>query len=179
MTFRPELRTLAFIMIGLAAIVGLTTRIVIANARGPRVQFAGIQNLGLRAGQSIGNATFDGVEENDVPGVRLRTRQCNEPIFAVPILLIAVAVPEVSDRAYGSIPGYGKKDVYSGQVHGELSRFSKLFKRSFLETYNVGASYFVRFYAPANCEIANETYVRWADAILTPGSRSAPAGETD
>ena len=43
----------------------------------------------------------------------------------------------------------------------------------------VGASVFVRFYAPTNCEIQNESFVRWADAILKLESTTADDSESD
>lgn len=49
-----NVRTVAFAAVALAAIVGLATRIVIANSGGPPVQFAGTKSLDLRVGQSFG-----------------------------------------------------------------------------------------------------------------------------
>ena len=179
MTLRADLpRTLAFILISLAAVVGLAARIVIAD-RGPPVRLAAIQDLNRFAGQSIGGATLDGLEEKDIVSIRLRSGQCNDPVFAVPIPLTSVVVPDLADRAYGNIPGYTISNVYNGRVRGEFSRLPRLLARGLHGIHNVGASVFVRFYAPTICKIQNESFVMWADAILKLESTTADDSESD
>ena len=137
-------------------------------------ELAEIQDLNRFAGQSIGGAILDGLEEKDIVSIRLRPGQCNEPVFAVPIPLTSVVVPDLADRAYGNIPGYTIINVYNGRVRGEFSRLPRLLARGLLGIHKVGAAVFVRFYAPTNCEIQNESFVRWADTILKLESTTAP-----
>ena len=133
--------------------------------------------MGQFAGRSIGDATLDGLEDRDALSLRLRPRQCSDPVFAVPLLLTNVAIPDIADRAYRTNSGYRTVDVYKGRVLGEFSYFSRLIARSLLETYDAPAGYYVRFYAPANCEIRSKSFVQWADTILMLGSRAGRTPE--
>jgi hypothetical protein len=173
--YRVGLRTVAFAAVALAAIVGLATRIVIANSGGPPVQFAGTKSLDLRVGQSFGDATFDGVDENDA--LRLRLKQCNDYVFAVPILLTNIAIPELADRDYGRRPHYTHVEVYNGQLRREFSRLPKLIAHGILKRYNIDKGFFVQFYAPTDCDIPDGSYVRWANLILKPDSEPVEGAE--
>lgn len=178
MTSRPyRIRTLAFILVGLAAITGLALRIVMANSHAPSVPFAGIESMDLAVGHPIADATFDGLNEDQISAVRLRLKQCRNPVFAAPMLLNAVAVPEIADQIYRK-PTYDRVDVYKGKLYRGFSRLSRIVSLIFLDSYNSQAGFFVRFYSPADCNIRRDSYIAWADLILKLGSKSEHAEET-
>lgn len=167
------LRAVAFVLVALAAMMGLITRIEAVQS--PVASFAGVESLNLSPGQPFGRATFDGIAREDVPGVRLRTKQCGEPIYAAPLQLKSVAEVEIADRAYLDRPGYGVTNVYRGQVHQTFSHFARILARNPLTPYRL--DYFIRFYAPSDCVIDDQAYVEWAEMILAMGTTSPRSGQ--
>ena len=167
------LRAVALVVVALAALMGLVTRI--AAVQSPVASFAGVESLNLSPGQPFGRATFDGIASEDVPSVRLRTKQCGEPIYAAPLRIRAVAEVELADRAYLDRPGYGVTNVYRGQVHQTFSHFARILARNPLTPYSL--DYFIRFYAPSDCLIDDQTYVEWAAMILAVGTTSSRSGQ--
>jgi hypothetical protein len=167
------LRAVAFILVALAALIGLISRT--ATVRSVAAPFVGVEALNLSPGQQFGSATFDGIGRESVPSVRLRTKQCREPIYAVPMSLIAVADVELADRAYLDRPGYAATNVYHGQVRQTFSHFARAFARNPLAPYR--REFFVRFYAPSGCAIDDQAYVEWAGMILAMGTPSPSSGQ--
>lgn len=83
-------RAAAFVLVALAVLTGLISRIV--TDQSDAATFAGVEALNLSPGQPLGRATFDGIVSQSVPSVRLKTKQCAEPIYAAPLRLRSVAV---------------------------------------------------------------------------------------
>lgn len=163
-----RLRAVAFVVVALAVAVGLISRMTIP---GPDAAwFAGVETLNLSPGQPFGRATFDGIDSESVPTVRLRSKQCDKPIYATPLPLRSVAEVELADRTYLDRPGYGATNVYRGQVRQTFSHFARVLARNPLTPH--GLEYFVRFYAPSDCVIDDHAYVEWADMILAMGTTS-------
>jgi hypothetical protein len=167
------LRAVAFVLVALAVLVGLISRIT--TVRSDAALFAGVESLNLSPGQPFGRATFDGIARDLVLSVRLRTKQCEEPIYAAPLQLRSVAEPELADHAYLSHPGYGETNVYRGQVRRTFSHLARVLSRNPLTPYRL--DYFVRFYAPSDCVIDDRAYVEWADMILAMGTISPPPSQ--
>ena len=115
------LRAAAFVLVALAVLMGLISRITIGRSNA--ASFAGVQSLDLTPGQPIGSATFDGIVVEYVPTVRLVTRQCDAPIYATPLKLRSVAEADLADRSYLG-PGYGATNVYRGQVRQTFSHLA-------------------------------------------------------
>jgi hypothetical protein len=168
-----RLRAVAFVIVALAALAGLISRVAIAKSGADTATFVGIEALGLSPGQSFGRATFDGTVSEGVPGLRLRVEQCGEPIYAAPIELKAVAFVEAADRGYLAYPGYATTNVYHGQIRQTFSHLARVLARNPLTPYNL--DYFVRFYSPADCVIDDQAYVEWADRILALAIRRSEA----
>lgn len=177
LTANSSLRGFALLVVAAAALAGVATRVATARLGAGEAPFAGIQTIDLKPGQSLGGAVFDGIADDDVSSVRLKANGCGDPIFASPILLTAVEIPEAADRAYLKDPRYRSIDVYDGGVRREFSHVRRLIARALLETYNSPAGYYVRFYAPSACEIADADFVKWAGEIMTLASRPGAAGE--
>jgi hypothetical protein len=162
------LRAAAFVLVALAVLMGLISRITIGRSNA--ASFAGVQSLDLTPGQPIGSATFDGIASEDVPSVRLVTRQCDAPIYATPLKLRSVAEADLADRVYLGRPGYGATNVYRGQVRQSFSHLARVLARNPLTPYRL--DYFVRFYAPSSCVIDDQAYIEWAGAIPAMGTTS-------
>jgi hypothetical protein len=170
-----RLRAGAFVIATLAALAGVISRVAIAKS--DVGAFTGVEALGLSPGQLFGRATFDGIVNEGVSGIRMRVEQCGQPIYAVPIELKAVALVEASDRGYLGDRGYALTNVYHGQVRRPFSHLDRVLARNPLTPYRL--DYFVRFYSPSNCVIDEQAYVEWADKILslaTKPPRSAERG---
>jgi hypothetical protein len=174
LTSKPIPRIVAFIVIAAAVLAGLASRVVFPNPRAGGIWFAGIASMDLRVGQALGDGTFDGVEQEPIPALRLRTKLCSEPVFAVPLRLSAVAITQVADASYLRLGGYRSTDVYSANVRKNFSHLDRLLARAMLETAD---GFFVRFYAPSHCEIGDDAYVAMANAILNFGSIPEKAAE--
>jgi hypothetical protein len=177
LTANSSLRALAFLVVAAAALAGVATRVATARFGAAQTPFAGIQTIDLKPGQSLAGAVFDGIADDDVSSVRLKASGCGEHVFASPILLTAVEIPQAADRAYLKDPHYRSLDVYNGRVRDGFSHVRRLIARAFLETYNSEAGYYVRFYAPSNCEIPDDDFVKWAGEIMRLASRPGAAGE--
>jgi hypothetical protein len=162
------LRAVAFVLVALAVLIGLISRMT--TGRSDAGAFAGVESLNLAPGQPFGSATFDGIAIEDVPSVRLKARQCDQPIYATPLQLRSVAEAELADRAYLGRPGYSATNVYRGQVHQTFSHFARVLARNPLTPYRL--DYFVRFYAPSDCVVDDHAYVEWAAMILAMGTTS-------
>jgi len=162
------LRAVAFLLVALAVLIGLISRIT--TVRLDAALFAGVESLNLSPGQPFGRATFDGIASESVLSVRLRTKQCDEPIYAAPLQLRSVAEVELADRAYLGRPGYGEINVYRSQVRQTFSHLARVLARNPLTPYRL--DYFVRFYAPSDCVLDDRAYVEWADMILAMGTTS-------
>jgi hypothetical protein len=121
------LRAAAFVLVALAVLMGLISRITIGRSNA--ASFAGVQSLDLTPGQPIGSATFDGIVVEYVPTVRLVTKQCDAPIYATPLKLRSVAEADLADRAYLG-PGYGATNVYRGQVRLTFSHLARVLARN-------------------------------------------------
>ncbi|RBP13741.1 hypothetical protein DFR50_1113 [Roseiarcus fermentans] len=174
MTVGPDLlRATAFATIGLAVILGVTTRVVALKPFGPAAEASAAPIAALRVGQSLGDAAIEGVPDDDQPGIRIRAAHCAEPIFAAPLLLTAVAIPRLVDNAYGTRSGYQKLDVYRGEIRNEFSRLSRLLARSLAGSYNSPDGFYVRFYTPKSCSISDRDFADWAGRIVS----AASAGE--
>ena len=167
------LRAIAFVLVALAVSMGLISRL--ATVRSGVASFAGVGSLKLSPGQPFGRATFDGIATENIPSVRLRTKQCDEPIYAAPLQLRSVAEVELADRAYLDHPGYGATNVYRGQVRQTFSHLARVLARNPLTPYRL--DYFVRFYAPSDCAIDNQAYMEWAGMILDMGTTSPRSGQ--
>ena len=167
------LRAIAFVLVALAVLTGLILRI--ATVRPGVASFAGVESLNLSPGQPFGRATFDGIAAEDVPSIRLRTKQCDEPIYAAPLQLRSVADVELADRAYLDHRGYGSTNVYRGQVRQTFSHLARVLARNPLTPYKL--DYFIRFYAPSDCAIDDQAYIEWADMILAMGTASSGSGQ--
>jgi hypothetical protein len=167
------LRAVAFVVVALAVLMGLISRI--APGRSHVASFDGVESLKLSPGQPFGRATFDGIVVEDVPSVRLRTEQCDQPIYAAPLKLRSVAEVELADRAYLDHPGNGSTNVYRGQVRQTFSHLARVLARNPLTPYRL--DYFVRFYPPSDCAIDNEAYIEWAEMILAMGTASPGSGQ--
>jgi hypothetical protein len=89
------LRTVAFVVVALAALSGLISRMTKVRSE---ASFAGVESLNLSPGQPFGSATFDGIAGKRIATIRLRTKQCGEPIYAAPLQLRAVSEVELADR---------------------------------------------------------------------------------
>jgi hypothetical protein len=157
-----KLRAGAFVVVALAALAGVISRVAIAKSDGGT--FVGVEALGLSPGHLFGRATFDGTVNEGVSGVKLRVEQCGQPIYAVPIELKAVAFVEAADRGYLGHPGYAVTNVYHKQIRRTFSHFDRVLARNPLTPYNL--DYFLRFYSPSDCVIDEQAYVEWADGIL-------------
>ena len=177
LTANSSLRGLAFLIVAAAALAGVATRVATARLGAAQAPFAGIQSIDLKPGQTLAGAVFDGIADDDISSVRLKANGCDEPIFASPILLTAVEIPQAADRAYLKDPRYRSLDVYDGAVRRGFSHVRRLIARALLETYNSQAGYYVRFYAPSNCEIADADFVKWAGEIMRLASRPGAAEE--
>ena len=169
---RIDLRAAAFIAVILACVVGLVSRSVVPTLRPPVM----LQSSEFRVGQWIGEATFDGFQDDDIQGLRLRRKQCRAPVIAVPMSLTAATTPDLADRAYGKRAGYAQVNVYEGKLYGDFSRLRRLVARAILALSDKQSSYFVRFYAPADCSVSDDAYVAWAEAILNFGIAPALEG---
>jgi hypothetical protein len=168
------LRSVAFAVAALAALVGLASRLAIARSGADTAAFVGVEGINLSPGQPLGRAVFDGTVDEGVAAVRLRAEQCAEPIYAAPIELKAVAFVEAADRGYLGHPGYSTTNVYHGRVRPTFSHLARLFARNPLTPYNL--DYFIRFYFPSNCVLDDQAYVDWANRILDLAVRpSRPA----
>jgi hypothetical protein len=168
-----RLRAVAFVLVALAVLMGLISRIATVQSRD--VSFAGVESLNLSPGQPFGRATFDGIVVKSIPSVRLKTEQCGEPIYAAPLQLRSVAEVELADRAYLDHPGYGATNVYRGQVRQTFSHLARVLARNPLTPYRL--DYFVRFYTPSDCAIDDRAYVEWAGMILDMGTTSPRSGQ--
>ena len=157
-------RAVAFIVVALAALTGLISRLAIDNSA-ETATFVGVEELGLSPGQSFGRATFDGTVNEGVAGVRLRVERCSEPIYATPIELKAVAFVAAADRGYLRNRGYVTTNVYHRKVRQTFSHLARVFARNPLTPYNL--DYFIRFYTPSDCVVDDQAYVEWADMILS------------
>jgi hypothetical protein len=158
----PRWRAVAFALAVVAALTGLASRI--AGSGATTAAFAGVESLDLSSGQPFGGGTFDGAVNEGIASVRLKVKPCAEPIFAAPIELKAVASVELADSAYLRRPGYATTNVYHGRVRKTFSHFDRVLARNPLTPYSL--DYFIRFYTPADCVVADETYIDWADRIL-------------
>ena len=167
------LRAIAFVLVASAVSLGLISRI--ATVRSAAASFAGIESLNLSPGQPFGRATFDGIAVEDVPSIRLRTKQCIEPIYAAPMKLRSVADVELADRAYLDHRGYGSTNVYRGQMRQTFSHFARVLARNPLTPYRL--DYFIRFYVPSDCAIDDQAYIEWAEMILARGTTSPGSGQ--
>ena len=167
-----ELRAIAFVLVAVAVLVGLISRIATGPSGG--ASFAGVESLNLSPGQPFGRATFDGIAAEDVPSIRLRTKQCGEPIYAAPLKLRSVADVELADRAYLDHRGYGSTNVYRGQVRRTFSHLARVLARNPLTPYRL--DYFIRFYVPSDCAIDDHAYIEWAEMILAMGTASSGSG---
>lgn len=167
------LRAIAFVLVALAVLTGLISRTT--TVRSGAASFAGVKSLNLSPGQPFGGATFDGIAAEDVPSIRLRTKQCDEPIYAAPLQLRSVADVELADRAYLDHRGYGSTNVYRGQVRQTFSHLARVLARNPLMPYQL--DYFIRFYVPSDCAIDDQTYIEWADKILAMGTASPGSGQ--
>jgi hypothetical protein len=156
----------AFVIVALAALTGLTSRIAISHTGA--TEFDGVESLNLSPGQPFGRASFDGILSESVPTVRLKAKQCAEPIYVVPMQLRAVAEPELADRTYLDRVGYSATNVYQGEVRHTFSHLERVLARNPLTPFRL--DYFVRFYAPPGCAIDDEAYVEWAGLILAAGT---------
>ena len=166
-------RTAAFILVALAVLIGLISRILIG--RSDATAFAGVESLNLSVGQPFGRAIFDGIVSENVPSVRLRAKQCDEPVFAAPLQLRSVAEAELADRTYLGHRGYGATNVYRGQVRQTFSHLARVLARNPLTPFRL--DYFVRFYTPSDCAIDDRAYVEWAGMILDMGTTSPRSGQ--
>ena len=172
------LRAVAFFLVALAVLVGLISRMT--TARPDAAWFTGVESLNLTPGQPIGSATFDGIVIENVPSVRLKTKQCDEPIYAAPLQLRSVAEVELADLAYLGRPGYSATNVYRGQVRRTFSHFARVLAGTLSQLARALArkplasniDYFVRFYAPSDCVIDDQTYAEWAGMILAMATTS-------
>lgn len=160
---------IAFVLVVLAVLVGLTLRMT--TGRSGAASFAGVESLNLSPGQPFGHATFEGIDTEDVSSLRLKTKQCGEPIYAAALKLRSVAEVELADRAYLDHPGYRSTNVYRGQVRQTFSHLARVLARNPLTPYRL--DYFVRFYAPSDCIIDDRAYVEWAEMILSMGTTTA------
>jgi hypothetical protein len=165
---------LAFAAGVLGCVGGYASRVAVATLHAPVALNIGKLSE-LRLGQPIGEATFDGFEESVENGLRLRMTQCHGPVFALPLSLTAVTGAEIADRAYGKLYGYGKADVYQGKAYRGFSRFRRLIARSLVEYYHSDSNFFVRFYAPIDCNLPDDAYVTCAKSIL--GGLASGLGE--
>lgn len=166
-------RTAAFVLVALAVLVGLISRILIG--RSDATAFAGVESLNLSVGQPFGRAIFDGIVSENVPSVRLRATQCDEPVFAAPLQLRSVAEAELADRTYLGHRGYGATNVYRGQVRQTFSHLARVLARNPLTPLEL--DYFVQFYTPSDCAIDDRAYVEWAGMILDMGTTSPRSGQ--
>jgi hypothetical protein len=169
------LRAVAFVVVALATLIGLISRLAIAKSGADTATFRGVEALGLSPGQPFGQATFDGTVDEGVAGLRLRVKQCGEPIYAAPIELKAVAFVEAADRGYLNHPGYGVTNVYHGQVRQNFSHLARVLARNPLTPYNL--DYFIRFYSPSDCAVDDQAYVEWADRILSLAIKPSSSAE--
>ncbi len=167
------LRVIAFVLVALAVSLGLISRI--ATVRSGAASFPGVEALSLSPGQPFGHATFDGIAAEDVPSIRLKTAQCNEPVYAAPMKLRSVADVELADRAYLDHQGYRSTNVYRGQVRQTFSHLARVLARNPFAPYRL--DYFVRFYAPADCAIDDQAYIEWAEMIFANGTASFGSGQ--
>jgi hypothetical protein len=103
-----------------------------------------------------------------VPTVRLKAKQCDEPIYATPLQLKSVAEADLADRTFLSHPGYSETNIYRGEVRRTFSHLARVLSRNPLTPYKL--DYFVRFYAPSDCVIDDQAYVEWAGMILAMGA---------
>ena len=118
----------------------------------------------------------DGILSESFPTVRLRTKQCGEPIYAAPLQLRAVAEVDLADRAYLGRPGYDATKVYRGHVRKTFSHFARVLARNPLTPFRL--DYFARFYAPSDCVIDDHIYLEWAGMILAMGTKSSCPGQS-
>jgi hypothetical protein len=173
-----DIRTVAFVTIALAVLGGLSVRIFRAIYFAPRTAFTELQPMNSSEGQSAGDAAFDVVDDDDFLVLRLRLKQCSEPVFAVPIPLMAVATPELADQRFLNSPHYYRFDVYDEKVWKELSYVSRVITPYLIVTRNLlDRNIFVRFYAPKDCNVPDTSYVGWADTILKHASNQNEANE--
>jgi hypothetical protein len=173
--FEHSLRAIALLLVAGSSLAGLAFRISAIDSGQGHAQFPGLQGLNLRLGQPLGDAIFDGLTEESPAGLRLKLKQCEEPVIAAPMLLTAVAGCQVADRAYRTSPAILSTDVYHGRIRKGFTHFSRLIARGILDAYNGDDRYFVRFYAAEDCHVENAAYLDWAEAILSPGSKAGRA----
>ncbi len=173
----PALRTVAFVLVGLAALLGVATRIVFDKRPAAIAQSSDTRGGALRVGQALGDAILLNVAVGD-HSVRFRATQCDKPITAVRFSLYAVAASEVADKNYG-VGGVTKVDVYDGRVRENFSRFSKLFALIILKASDAIDGFYVRFYAPKTCSLREEDYVEWASEILNAAPASTPPRQSE
>jgi hypothetical protein len=166
LTAKLGLRAVSLILLAAAAVAGLGIRIAHLNVADAAAPFAGIQSLDLSEGQSVGNARFEGITQNDFPSLQLRLTGCSEPVYAMPLQLTAVSIPADADQVYAGFPHYASTDVYRGQVRQNFSHLSRVIARGFVDTYNLETGYYVRFYAPTDCGIREDDFVELTRAIL-------------
>ena len=176
MSAKLDRRAAALSVVVAAVVLGFVSRVATTAWGRPPELFVGLDTLDFIPGRSLGGGYILGVADRGAPALLINADQCPKPVVAVPILLTAVAVVEVADRAYGGPQGYLSRDVYAGRAYGEFGHVARLIARSFLETYNQENGYFVRFYTPANCHLADANYIAWADAVMTLGSAPAETG---
>jgi hypothetical protein len=162
------LRVVALLVVAGASVAGLTFRIAMVDSGESRGSFSGLLSLNLRLGQPIGDAIFDGIAEYGIPGLRLRLKQCEEPIFAVPLTLTSATGASLADRGYRKPAAYLSTDVYRGQIRKDFSHFSRLIAYLSESPNFDGGYFFVRFSAPTNCHVESEAYIGWAGTILKP-----------
>jgi hypothetical protein len=166
------LRAVAFVLVALAVLTGVISRM--ATVRSRVASFDGVESLNLSPGQPFGRAIYDGIVVENVPSVRLKTKQCDEPIYAAPLQLRSIAAVELADRAYLHHPGYGSTNVYRGQVRQTFSHLARVLARNPLTPYRL--DYFIRFYTPSDCVIDNQAYIEWAGMILAAGTAAPRPG---
>jgi hypothetical protein len=166
-------RTVAFATVAFAAVCSVSLRIFIAIYFTPPTNFIDFRSLNSSDGKLAGEAAFDRVDDDDFVVLRLRLSECSEPVFALPIPLMAVAAPDIADQRFLSSPHYRRFDVYNGRVSKGLSYFSRLIAPYLTVSGQIfDRNNFIRFYAPKDCDVPDASYVRWSDIILKRASKS-------
>jgi hypothetical protein len=172
-----KVRSAALVAVVLACMAGVATRLELTRLDGPHLGFEiRTPNLGTHP---FVEAVFEGVEANQVPGLRIRATGCSQPIFIIPLELASIAQPQMADGLYGHPPSYHSTDVFSGKIwqnFGPASRLtSYLGARIFRGQQTGDINVFVRIYTPSDCAIGEETFRQWAQAVLKLGSDGGPS----
>jgi hypothetical protein len=153
-----------------AAVMGLWTRLEIAQVEGPSASPTRDALVGLQLNDGT---VVEKLLSDPAGGVRLRPVECFDPAFLFPLPIDWVSTAEVLQQNFKS-SGYNFVDVYHGAIQTDSSRTNRIYYYIIANILSMRSGalpnpdrFHVQVYIKPQCNVNEKVLLNWASAVLS------------